>query len=70
MQSWNPMKNVFAYLLAFGFGALLAASTGCTPSDSAGSDSAALQSVGSITNESPEYQPPRSPGFDDNRGSR
>jgi hypothetical protein len=64
------MKFMPCFLL-FGCVALLAASSGCTPNESAGNDnSAALHSIGSTTDESNDYQPPRSPGWDDNRGSR
>jgi len=46
--------------------AYLFISTGCTPINSAGNDnSAALRSVGTAPDETQDYQPPRSPGFDD-----
>ena len=59
-------------LLLFGSATLLVASTGCTPGGSGGVDnSAALRSIGSTEDESPDYAPPRSPSQEDPfKGSR
>jgi hypothetical protein len=63
------MKSFSLWLLLCAV--LVVMNTGCTPKDSADNDnSAALHSIGSTTDESNDYHPPRSPGWDDNRGSR
>jgi hypothetical protein len=63
------MKSFSLWL--FLWAVLVVINTGCTPNESAGNDnSAALHSIGSATDESDDYQPPRSPAWDDNKGSR